>query len=130
MPPPAPVETPVFGPEAFVLDAEQGVVTCPGGQQTATKARSAHDTGWKFVFARRQCAGCPLQAQCLATLPQKKGRSVIKNDYQAEYDAARARATTGAMRRCGASIRGSNASWPISCATTRGDAAGTGASGG
>ena len=94
VPPPAPAELPFFPPAAFVLDAERGVVTCPGGHQTATKERSANQTGWKFVFARRQCAGCPLQTQCLATLPQKKGRSVIKNDYQAEYDAARARAAT------------------------------------
>jgi hypothetical protein len=94
VPPPAPAETLLFGPEALVLDAQQEVVTCPGGQQTATKERSANHTGWKFVFARRQCAGCPLHARCLATLPQKKGRSVIKNDYQAEYDAARARAKT------------------------------------
>jgi len=94
VPPPAPVETPWFSPAAFVLDAQRGVVTCPGGQQTATKERSANHTGWKFVFARRQCAGCWLQAQCVATLPQTKGRRVIKNDYQAEYDAARARATT------------------------------------
>ena len=94
--PPAPAAMPVFPPEAFVLDAARGRVTCPGGQQTATKARNAHDTGWKFVFARRQCVGCPLQAQCLTTLSPKTGRSVIKNDYQAEYDAARARATTPA----------------------------------
>ena len=32
-----PVETPVFGPEAFALNAENGVVTCPGGPQRATK---------------------------------------------------------------------------------------------
>ena len=88
VPPPAPAETLLFGPEAFVLDAPQAVVTCPGGQQTATKERSANHTGWKFVFARRQCAGCPLHARCSQHLPQKKGRSVIKNDYQAEYDAA------------------------------------------
>jgi transposase len=94
VPPPPPVETPFFSPDVFVLDPKRGVVTCPGGQQTATKERSANNTGWKFVFARRQCAGCALQARCLATLPQKKGRSVIKNDYQTEYDAARARATT------------------------------------
>jgi transposase len=94
VPPPAPEETPLFPPAAFVLDAQRDVVTCPGGQQTATKERSANGTGWKFVFARRQCAGCARQAQCLATLPQKKGRSVIKNDYQVEYDAARERATT------------------------------------
>jgi transposase len=94
VPPPRPAETPLFGPEAFVLDTQRGIVTCPGGQQTATKERSANHTGWKFVFARRQCAGCALHARCLATLPQKKGRSVIKNDDQAEYDAARARAKT------------------------------------
>ncbi len=34
------------------------------------------------------------QAQGWATLPQQKGRSVLKNDYPAEDDAARARATT------------------------------------
>ena len=94
VPPPPLVATPFFSPAMFVLDPARGVVTCPGGQQSATKERSANDTGWKFVFARRQCAGCVLQAQCLATLPQKKGRSVIKNDYQAAYDAARARAMT------------------------------------
>src|SRR4029453_9905202 len=55
---------------------------------------NAHNTGWKFVFARRQCAACPLQARCMAQPPKWKGRSVIKNDYQAEYEAARARATT------------------------------------
>lgn len=95
-PPPAPEETAWFGPETFVLDAQRGVVTCPGGQQTATKERNAHNTGWKFVFARRQCAACPLQARCMAQPPKWKGRSVIKNDYQAEYKAARARATTPA----------------------------------
>jgi hypothetical protein len=102
VPPPPLVETPFFGPEAFVLDAEHSVVTCPGGHQTATKARKARNSGWQFVFARRHCAACPLQAQCLPTLPQQKGRSVIKNDYQTAYDAARARAATdryAAVRR-------------------------------
>src|SRR5882724_235882 len=93
-PPPAPPETALFLPEAFVLDAQHGGVTCPGGPQTATKERSANHTGWKFVFARRQCAACARPAQCLATLPQKQGHSVIKHDDQADYDAARARATT------------------------------------
>lgn len=93
-PPSAPEEPSVFGPEAFVLDAQQGVLTCPGGQQTTTKMRNAHNTGWKFVFARHQCLGCALQAQCLTARSPKTGRSVMKNDYQAEYEAARARAKT------------------------------------
>jgi hypothetical protein len=93
-PPPAPEETPFFPPAAFVLDAQRGVGLCPGGQQTATKERRANGSGGKFVFARRQGAGCARQARCLARLPQKKGRSVIKHDYQAEYDAVREWATT------------------------------------
>lgn len=93
VPPPAPVQTPWFKPEAFLLDPQQDRVPCPGGQQTATTECSANHTGWKFVFARRPCAECRLQAPCLATRPQKKGRRVLKKDYQAEYDAARARAT-------------------------------------
>ena len=83
-PPPTPQEPSLFGPEAFVLDAQREVVTCPGGQQTATKERNAHNTGWKFVFARRQGVACPLQARCMAQPPQWKGRSVIKHDDQAE----------------------------------------------
>lgn len=83
-----------FRPEQFTLEPATGVLTCPGGYQTTSKERNANDTGWKFTFARRPCACCALQAQCLAALPQHKGRSVIKNDYQAEYDAARERAQT------------------------------------
>ena len=94
VPPPARAETPWFGPQACILDAERGVVTCPGGPQTATTERRANDTGWTCVFAQRQCAGCPQHARCLATRPQQKGRRVIKHADQAEYDAARARATT------------------------------------
>ena len=45
----------------------------PRRQAYATEERSANHTGWKFVFARRQCAGRPLHARCLATLPEKKG---------------------------------------------------------
>ena len=94
VPPPPPQAPAVFGPEACVLEAPQGVGTCPGGHQTTTKMRHAHHTGWKCVFARRQCLGCARQAQCLTTLSPKTGRRVIKHDDQAEYDAARARATT------------------------------------
>ena len=79
--PPSPVqESPYFGPDQFTLDVRGEVLTCPGGQQTAAKARSTHNTGWQFTFARRLCAGCALRAGCLAALPHHKGRSVIKND--------------------------------------------------
>jgi transposase len=94
VPPPPPPQGPYFSPAQFTLDARGEVLICPGGQQTTAKARNAHNTGWQFTFARRLCAGCALQERCLAALPQHKGRSVIKNDSQADYDAARERAQT------------------------------------
>jgi hypothetical protein len=96
VPPPPQLEGPYFGPAQFTLDASGAGLTCPGGQQTRMKTRNLHQTGWQFIFARRLCAGCALQGRCLPALPRHKGRSVIKNDYQAEYDAARARAQTPA----------------------------------
>ena len=58
-PPPEPTETPLFRPEACVLDAQRGVVTCPGGQQTATKERRANDTGWSRLCPPPVCRVCP-----------------------------------------------------------------------
>jgi Transposase DDE domain len=94
VPPPPVVEGPGFGPDQFTLEATGAVLTCPGGQQTRSKARTPHRTGWQFTFARRVCAGCALLARCMAALPARTGRRVVKNDYQADYDAARARAQT------------------------------------
>jgi len=82
VPPPARAQTPVFGPEAFILEAARGVGTCPGGQQTAPTERRANHTGWPCVLTRLQCARCRQQARGLATLPQKTGRRVIKHDDQ------------------------------------------------
>jgi transposase len=97
-PQPEPAEAIYFRPQQFVLDEDSGILTCPGDQQTASKTRNNKNTGWKFTFPRSACAQCVLQAQCMASLPQHKGRSVIKNDYQVEYDAARQRATTEAYQ--------------------------------
>jgi transposase len=94
VPPPPVVEGPGFGPDQCTLDATGAVVTCPGGQQTRSKARTPHRTGWQFTFARRGCAGCALRTRCMATLPARPGRRVVKHEYQADYDAVWARAQT------------------------------------
>ena len=92
---PEPEETGRFTPEQFtVLDPEQGVLGCPAGQQTRQRRRNAHDTGWKYHFPGKMCAGCPLREACMGGQPNKSGRTVIKNDYEAEYRAARQRART------------------------------------
>lgn len=83
-----------FTPDDFLLEKTTQRITCPAGQTTSSRHRNSNDTGWKFEFPRRVCAACPKQAQCLSRLPKKKGRSVIKNDYQAEYDAAWTRSKT------------------------------------
>jgi transposase len=95
--PPSEVTPPtVFGAERFsltVLD-EGPTLTCPAGQTTRQRERNRHDTGWKYTFGKRQCAGCPLREQCLTNPQSVKGRTVTKNDYEAEYAAAQAKART------------------------------------
>ena len=94
VPPPAPAETRLCGPEACVLDAPQAVGTGPGGPPTAPQAGRAHHPGWTCVVARRHWAGCPRPARGLAPRPQPTGRRVITPADPAEDDAARARAKT------------------------------------
>lgn len=84
-----------FTPDQFTLSADGSTLTCPAGQSTTRQMRSRHDTGKKFRFAPAQCGACPLRAQCLAD-PQAKSRQVTKNDYEAEYSAAQAKAQTPA----------------------------------
>jgi transposase len=88
--------TGLFTAEAFTLDASQTTLTCPGGQTTTKRRRSSTDHGWAYRFPRATCAACPLQAQCVEKLPQHLGRTVIKNDYEAEYRAAQAKTQTPA----------------------------------
>ena len=83
-----------FPPERFALDVLDGqTLTCPAGATTRQRARNTNDTGWKYRFSKAQCGNCPLRGECLAD-PKVKQRSVIKNDYEAEYAAARAKAQT------------------------------------
>jgi len=83
----------VFGPEQFTLSADGKTLTCPAGQTTTQHERNTNDTGEKFRFSKKQCGGCVLRDQCLSD-PTTKSRSVIKNDYEAEYKAAQAKAQT------------------------------------
>ena len=83
----------LFQSSDFQLNQTKDEVTCPGGETTRTKYRASHHQGWQFNFRKEQCANCALRAQCLKP-GNKSGRTVIKNDYEAEYAAARARAAT------------------------------------
>lgn len=89
-------DTPYFKPIDFQLRADGARLSCPNNQATTTRHRNSKDTAWVFHFKRHQCAACPLLDDCMAKLPAKHGRSVSKNDYQAEYEAARHLAQTEA----------------------------------
>ena len=97
VPLPKPVERSTFGPERFALTVLEngGVeVTCPAGQTTRQRERRDDKHGDRYNFTTRQCAGCSLRPQCLQNPQSTKGRAVIKNDYEAEYQRLQQNATT------------------------------------
>jgi len=63
----------------------------------AAARRNSNATGYKYRFADKTCADCPLRGQCVDA-KTKGGRRVIKNDYEKEYQAARAHAQTEKYR--------------------------------
>lgn len=83
----------VFSSEEFTLSADRQTLTCPAGQTTTQYERTQEDTGVKFRFAKKQCGACALRDKCLAD-PKTRSRTVVKNDYEAEYKAAQAKAQT------------------------------------
>jgi transposase len=93
-PPTTERESTVFRPEGFTLDAAGEELTCPNGQKTRRRSYHARENGWRYRFSTKQCRNCPLRGQCLQK-PDKPGpRVVVKNDYEAEYRRARAKAQT------------------------------------
>jgi transposase len=94
-PPTDPPPAKGFPPERFSLTVVDGqeVLTCPAGAQTRQRERNANDTGYKYRFSKKQCQGCSLRGECLAS-EQAKSRTVIKNEYEVEYRAAQAKAQT------------------------------------
>jgi transposase len=83
----------LYQPEDFKLNETGDELTCPNGETTTTRHRDAKDHGWVYYFKAGQCEACPLRANCLKS--DKRGaRKVSKNDFQAQYKAAKERATT------------------------------------
>jgi transposase len=83
----------LYQPEDFKLNETGDELTCPNGETTTTRHRDAKHHGWVYYFKAGQCEACPLRTNCLK--PDKRGaRKVTKNDFQAQYKAAKERATT------------------------------------
>jgi transposase len=97
VPPPSPAPRTTFGPARFalnVIDTEHGEVTCPAGQTTRQRCHTRQGTGYRYQFKTSQCAGCPLRKECLTNPDSKRGRVVIKNDYETEYHQVHEKART------------------------------------
>jgi transposase len=97
VPPPSPAPRTTFGPARFslnVLDTEHGEVTCPAGQTTRQRCHTRKGTGYRYQFKTSQCAGCPMRKECLTNPDSKRGRVVIKNDYETEYHQVHEKART------------------------------------
>ena len=83
----------VYSPEDFKLSDDRKTLTCPAGQTTTQYERNTNDTGVKFRFSKKQCGDCALREKCLAN-PTTRSRTIVKNDYEAEYKAAQVKAQT------------------------------------
>lgn len=94
--PPKPIpQSSVFPNTDFELSEDGKTVTCPAGKQSSYAQKNKLENGKIFRFKRQQCDNCPLVQQCMRKPGTGLfGRSVQKNDYQAEYDRAREKAVT------------------------------------
>ena len=102
VPSPSTPERTTFSPERFalqVLDNGARVLTCPNGQTSRPRQHNANPNATQFTFKADHCAACPLREQCLPNPTSKIGRTVVKNDYQAEYDKVKAKAKTPAYQQ-------------------------------
>jgi hypothetical protein len=107
VPPPQVPERATFGPERFaltVLENGGGELTCPAGQTTRQRERSANGSGAKYIFKPSQCSACPHRQQCLQNPASKKGRT--RNTARCSR-----RRRRQSMSRRAAPTRRSNASW-------------------
>lgn len=98
-PKPEPVSD-LFSSHDFKKSEDGQTVTCPAGETSAYRHVDTVHNAVQFRFSRAQCDACPLVAQCIGT-PHKGvfGRSVAKNDYEAEYERARQRAQTSEFQQ-------------------------------
>jgi transposase len=83
----------LFQADDFKLNEAGNALICPNGQRSGKRYRDRRDNAWQYRFSASRCRRCPLRAQCLKP-GTRNGRTVYKSDYEAQYRAARSRATT------------------------------------
>jgi transposase len=88
----------LYQSDDFSLNEAGDELRCPNGETTRTRYRDSKDHTWIYAFRASQCRDCPLRAQCVSA-KNRSGRRVSKNDFQAQYDAAKQRATTDEFKQ-------------------------------
>lgn len=84
-----------FTPADFTRNEDELSVTCPAGETSHYHQRDTRSNATIFRFTQKQCAGCPLLHLCVSKPHEGTfGRTVRKNDHEAEYARARKRAQT------------------------------------
>lgn len=85
----------VFGGDEFELVEDGKRVRCPAGKVSQYSQRNADKHSTTHRFKRADCVDCVLLSLCVAELGKGPfGRSLNKNDYEPEYERARAFAST------------------------------------
>ncbi len=85
----------LFPATDFRLAPDRSHVRCPAGQPSQYRQRDERKRSSIFRFTRKQCDACPLVRRCMAHPGQGAfGKTVSKNDYEAEYCRARERSQT------------------------------------
>lgn len=88
-----------FSVTEFQMVEDGNRVVCPAGKTSGPKRTVDDKPNSSFYqFSRKQCWDCPLRPACCPkmTTPKKAGRQVNKNRYEADYERARAKASTAA----------------------------------
>lgn len=73
----------------FIIDNDQGQVTCPAGNTTRDARQIKDHKGRRataYTFDRDMCGNCPLRDQCTTS---KKGRQIIVGRHHDRIEAAR-----------------------------------------
>lgn len=86
-----------FPSSAFELVEDGTRVQCPAGEISGKASRKPDKRNTVyFQFRGPVCEGCPLLSQCHPTKApgSRTGRRVSKNEYEAEYERARAKSKT------------------------------------
>jgi IS5 family transposase len=78
----------------FTHHPEDNRLTCPAGKRSRYRQRDKNAQGWIYRFARATCADCPLQSQCMESLPPHFGKTVHKSQYHDKLQGVRDKAKT------------------------------------